>query len=289
MSPNETKIFINYAREDASFAQRIYFDLKQLGYDVWLDTSDLKAGENWKQAIQRAIKQSNFIISLLSSNSITKKGYVQKELKICFEILDEFPSGSIYIIPVRLNDCEVIEETIRQLNWVDIFESYSKGLYRILKSLSPDFALSFSEVRDLLYKSNRRPEIRFDGVYVNDEMVDWEDGDSIGKDLFHTYLHFLSSGEVYVSQLTNQSIENFAHDIVHIRSSPFDTLIVPYKKFGSVHSVVVEFVAHRPHGSFFYEGEVINDRIVGKLRAKHPVTKNSMFEKDFIFYFNQIG
>jgi hypothetical protein len=37
-------------------------------------------------------------LALLSQNSVTKRGYVQKELSEALDILDEFPSSEIFII-----------------------------------------------------------------------------------------------------------------------------------------------------------------------------------------------
>ena len=46
-------------------------------------------------------------IACLSKNSISKRGYVQKELKEAISVLDEIPEDAIYIIPIRIDGCFV--------------------------------------------------------------------------------------------------------------------------------------------------------------------------------------
>ncbi len=115
-------------------AKQLYNDLKRYGLDVWLDTESLLPGDRWKDKIQDAIENSNYFIALLSTKSVNKKGYVQKELKTALEVLDLFPSSERFILPVRLDDCEVCERKLKEHHWVDLFpeSEYKNGLKKIL-------------------------------------------------------------------------------------------------------------------------------------------------------------
>jgi len=73
---------------------------------MWLDTESLLPGDRWKDKIQDAIENSNYFIAMLSTRSVNKKGFVQKELKTALEVLDLFPSSERFILPVRLDDCK---------------------------------------------------------------------------------------------------------------------------------------------------------------------------------------
>jgi hypothetical protein len=64
-------------------------------------------GQNWELEIHNNIKSSDFFIACLSKNSVSKHGYVQKELKEAISVLDEIPENEIYIIPIRIDDCLV--------------------------------------------------------------------------------------------------------------------------------------------------------------------------------------
>ena len=55
--------------------------------------------------IPKAIRASDYILIFLSKTSVAKRGYVQKEFKLALEVLREIPEGTIYAIPVRLDEC----------------------------------------------------------------------------------------------------------------------------------------------------------------------------------------
>jgi len=130
------KVFISYAREDIETARKLYHDLKQAGIMPWMDKEDLLIGENWKIAIRQAINESSYFLALLSSNSLSKKGYVQKELKMAIDILGEMPLSEIFLLPIRLDDCNPLDEKLQDINWGNLFPSYEDGLKQILRVLT---------------------------------------------------------------------------------------------------------------------------------------------------------
>src|SRR5215211_4162906 len=129
------KVFISYAREDAEAANRLYNDMKMAGLDPWLDTQSLLGGQNWKIAIRGAIKNSRYFVPLLSSNTVEKVGYIQKELKEALEVLDEFPQSKIFVIPVRINECKINDEKLKELHIIDLFLNWKDGIEKILRSM----------------------------------------------------------------------------------------------------------------------------------------------------------
>jgi hypothetical protein len=129
----ETTCFLSYAREDAESAQRLYDVLTDAGATVWFDKESLGPGEKWQPAIRRGIHQSRYFLALLSSGSISKKGYVQRELREAFQILDEYPDDEIYLIPIRVNSCKPTHDKLTELNWVDLFPDFESGVDRIIR------------------------------------------------------------------------------------------------------------------------------------------------------------
>jgi len=129
------RVFLSYAREDFETAKRLCNDLRQVGIDVWFDKDSLLPGQNWKTAIRQAIKGSRFFIALLSNSSVNKRGFVQKELKHAFEIFDEFPESSVFVIPIRLDNCTPTSENLQKLHWIDIFDNWEEGVEQILKTI----------------------------------------------------------------------------------------------------------------------------------------------------------
>ena len=125
-------VFFCHAKEDANEVRKIYNALIDLKVEAWFDEENLLPGQKWRETIPQVMEASDFILVFFSSNSISKRGYVQKELKIALDIFDEFPEDEIFIIPVRLDDCK-IPFRFKNLQYCDLFES--NGFEKVLKSI----------------------------------------------------------------------------------------------------------------------------------------------------------
>src|SRR5262249_17409155 len=106
---NKPQIFLAHASEDKDAVRQLYTSLKSHGFRPWLDEIDLILGQNWQLEIPKAIQSSNIFIACLSKRSVAKEGYVQKELRMALNAYAQKPPGSIYLIPVKLDDCDVPE------------------------------------------------------------------------------------------------------------------------------------------------------------------------------------
>jgi hypothetical protein len=98
----------------------------------WLDEEDILPGQNWNLAIQKAIRSSDIILVCLSKGSLDKVGYLQREIGEILRVADEHLEDSIFVIPARLEPCDV-PERFRRLQWVDLFEEI--GYDRLLRAL----------------------------------------------------------------------------------------------------------------------------------------------------------
>ena len=133
-----TQVFISYAREDYKTAKRLYDDLKHNGVTPWMDKENILIGQKWRVSIGQAIKECTYFMALLSNNSVTKRGCVQKELKLALDILDELPQSGVFILPILLEPCDPVDERLQDLNWGELYTSYDDCLTQILRVLRPD-------------------------------------------------------------------------------------------------------------------------------------------------------
>lgn len=107
--PNESLVFICYAEEDRQHAELLHGKIGTLGYRPWIASKDILPGENWREAIDRAIRSSIFFLACISKNSVAKRGFVQSELKAALDRARELLAGDIYIIPILLDDSTLPE------------------------------------------------------------------------------------------------------------------------------------------------------------------------------------
>jgi formylglycine-generating enzyme required for sulfatase activity len=127
------RIFLCHAKEDKTIVRNLHKRLKNDGFDVWLDEVDLIVGQEWELEIPKAVKASDIVLVLLSNNSVTKTGYVQKEIRIALDVADYQPEGAIFLIPARLEDCKV-PDRISRFQWVDLFEK--DGYIKLTRALN---------------------------------------------------------------------------------------------------------------------------------------------------------
>ena len=126
------QIFLSYAREDKEKVENLYQKLSDAGFKPWMDKKDILPGEVWKSSIRRAIQCSDFFLACLSANSVSKRGFLQKEIKDALDIWQEKLEDDIYLIPVRLEDCRVLD-SLRKFQWVNLFEE--DGWTRLVKAI----------------------------------------------------------------------------------------------------------------------------------------------------------
>lgn len=119
------KVFISYAREDYQYAKDIYEFLEANNFKPWMDKKKLIVGQRWENQIMSELKTADFIIILLSKTSVAKRGFVQREFKYALKYAEEKLNSDIFILPIKLDDCEVPEE-LAIFNWAEYneYETY---------------------------------------------------------------------------------------------------------------------------------------------------------------------
>ncbi len=126
------RAFLCHSKGDKAAVRELYKRLLADGIRPWLDEEDLLPGQDWQLEIPRAVRNSDVVLVCLSTESVDKTGYVQKEIKFALDAADERPEGTIFIVPARLDDC-VVPERLRKWQWVDLFEA--DGYDRLLRAL----------------------------------------------------------------------------------------------------------------------------------------------------------
>ncbi|MEH1863954.1 MAG: toll/interleukin-1 receptor domain-containing protein [Nostoc sp.] len=132
VSDQPLKVFLCHGSEDKPTVRELYYRLLASGVKPWLDEENLLPGQDWRYEIAKAVRESNIVIVCLSRTSVSKAGFVQKEIKYALDVADEKPEGSIFLIPARLEECS-LPDRLSGRQWVDIFQK--NGFERLLKSL----------------------------------------------------------------------------------------------------------------------------------------------------------
>ncbi|TRU68280.1 MAG: TIR domain-containing protein [Microcystis viridis Mv_BB_P_19951000_S69] len=147
---SEIQIFLAHASDDKPAVLALYNRLKQAGYKPWLDKKDLIAGQIWRDEIPKAIKASQIFLACLSAKSANKQGYIQRELRIALDILGEMLPGTIFFIPMRLEEWEIpdlrlaqVGLNLRDIHRLDYWEE--DGFEQLERAITHQFKLEPEE------------------------------------------------------------------------------------------------------------------------------------------------
>ena len=124
---NRIRVFLSYAKEDQAMVKKLYDELQKAGFEPWMDIVKLMPGQNWQRAIQQAIDVTDFILVNFSHRSVAKRGHFQCELRHALEVADRMPLEDIFLVPVRLSECDVPNEIARTTQYIDLFPDYEVG------------------------------------------------------------------------------------------------------------------------------------------------------------------
>jgi len=122
MLSKQLQVFLLYARGDKDAVRRLYRRIGKDGAKAWMDVEKILPGQDWEYEIRKAIHHSDIVIACLSRQFIKQGGYRHEELRIALEKANSVPGGEIFIVPARLETCE-LPEPLRRWQRVDLFEA----------------------------------------------------------------------------------------------------------------------------------------------------------------------
>lgn len=67
------RLFLCRAIGDKPAVMALYRQLRDAGFEPWVNEEDLLGGQDWKAEIKKAVRHADLVLVFLSSSSITKK------------------------------------------------------------------------------------------------------------------------------------------------------------------------------------------------------------------------
>jgi len=101
------RVFLCHSSADKPGVRDLFRRLVKDGCEPWLDEEKLLPGQRWAEEIPRAVRNSDVVVVCMSQLATAKRGYLQKEIAFALDVALEEPEGSIFLIPARLEECEV--------------------------------------------------------------------------------------------------------------------------------------------------------------------------------------
>jgi len=124
-------VFISYAEEDSASANQVCQTTERLGLKCWMAPRDVRAGDEWVDAIDKALRDCAAVVVLLSA-SAQKSVHVKREL-------NQAITYDKRIFPYRLDNVPIgggFAYLLSTVHWVDRsttnFDSFAGQLKRVL-------------------------------------------------------------------------------------------------------------------------------------------------------------
>ncbi len=140
-------LFLSYAHEDYGAVGEVYKALREATLNPWMDkppspwgVEGIPLGADWDSYVQNKIEGAEMVLLFLSTVSVAKIGYVQREYRYALKCMESRPPGQSFVLPIRLDECKVPNLTVdtmqlRKLNWFNLFEEGVDGLVASIQAL----------------------------------------------------------------------------------------------------------------------------------------------------------
>lgn len=149
MATTPMRIFLSYGHDEhAELVRRIKNDLRNIGFEVWMDEDGIKPTNDWQVAIEIGLETTNSVIILMTPHSIRRPDGV------CLDELAYARFKGKQIIPIMVKFIEP-PLCISRLQWLDmqnwqdaikggIRESwYNQQFITLVKAIKGELALGF--------------------------------------------------------------------------------------------------------------------------------------------------
>lgn len=123
---NAMKVFVSHRHRDSVWAKSLVKQLQARGFEVWLDESELRPGDDLAEQIRQAIRESDTVVSVIggqqpSPNVLVEMGMAlaqgKRVLPIVIDSATDISTLADFarLHSIRTNDAEQAAEAIATL------------------------------------------------------------------------------------------------------------------------------------------------------------------------------
>lgn len=139
------RLFISYGHDkNQILVKKIKDYLAARGFDVWIDTSEIRKGFDWREQITTGLLASKEVLAFLSEHSVRNPGVCIDELRIAMRLKNAYVKSIMLEDPdnvnppYRLSDRQWIDmsdwSSIPAYQWNTYFEEKMQELLEVLNS-----------------------------------------------------------------------------------------------------------------------------------------------------------
>jgi hypothetical protein len=125
------EVFLSHSHRDRPFVRKVAAALHAHGIPVWYCEHNILGADQWHDEIGRALERCDWIVVVMSPNSVRSK-WVKREL--LYALQEDRYEGRI--VPLLRRQCDVLKLswTLGGLQAVDFTGGFTKGCRQLLRT-----------------------------------------------------------------------------------------------------------------------------------------------------------
>ncbi len=129
------RVFISHSHRDKPTAKQVSAYLKENSADVWIDDEKILVGDSIQEKIGEGIQSSDFVLVLLSSQSV-KSGWVKREIEA--NLGEEISTGKVKVLGVlceKLDGTWSIPPLLAGKKYADLSHDFTLGMKEVIMAI----------------------------------------------------------------------------------------------------------------------------------------------------------
>jgi hypothetical protein len=197
------QVLIGYHKSDSESVRRLYDDLIKRGITVWIDTRNIKGGQNKRQAIYNGIVSSDCFIACLSPQFLQDefcrtqiflaRAFDKQILPVLVSVFSHRPLGDILEAGQKYTHAIKGIEDLYILDFSGYYEVWGEGSYE----------KNFGKLVDAIKPVPKPAPVNSEILYVSYNWNDTDFANRLARDLL------LARGRVWIDKLSIQSGGNW--------------------------------------------------------------------------------
>jgi TIR domain len=111
------KVFLSYAHDaNAALVQRIGRDLEAVGHAPWIDTAEIKSGDDWRRTILDGLEDTDVTLAFLSRHAVREVGVCLDEIALALGV----KYGNLATILVEPEQDVQPPVSVSHIQWLDM-------------------------------------------------------------------------------------------------------------------------------------------------------------------------
>jgi len=124
-------VFISHSSQDRAIAAKICDALERRGLGCWLASRDIGPGENFQEAIVKAIRSVRVMVLVFTGNA-NHSNEIKKEVALASQ-------NRLVVVPLRVEDVLPSDAFLYELStrqWIDAFDDWERAIGRLADQIS---------------------------------------------------------------------------------------------------------------------------------------------------------